>query len=140
MLMTQIFYLLNIIKEINLISANNNFDDLENTIKNSIYLKNIYNILFYDSKTQVDFRNSFYEKSFQVNASINDFIEMNFKISLEYENISERNYVKTIYEILDENDNSLFIKSINKNEYSYFSNRIFVNENIFIILQKMLKI
>ena len=38
---------------------------------------------------------------------------MNFKISLEYENISERNYVKTIYEILDENDNSLFIKSIN---------------------------
>ena len=65
-------------KKINLISVNNNLDDLENTIlsnslkinniKNSIYLKNIYNILFYDSKTQVDFRNLFYEKIFEVNA------------------------------------------------------------------------
>ena len=89
-------------KKINLISVNNNLDDLENTIlsnsskidtgKNDIstnlinintnedniaynlseinyinnnnsksYLKNIY-ILFYDSKTQVDFRNLFHEK------------------------------------------------------------------------------
>ena len=65
-------------KEINLISVNNNLGNLENTIlsnsskinniKNSIYLKNIYNILFYDSKTQVDFRNLFYEKIFEVNA------------------------------------------------------------------------
>ena len=54
-------------KKINLISTNNNLGNLENTIlsnsskinniKNSIYLKNIYNILFYDSKTQIDFRN-----------------------------------------------------------------------------------
>ena len=54
-------------KKINLISTNNNLGDLENTIlsnsskinniKNSMYLKNIYNILFYDSKTQIDFRN-----------------------------------------------------------------------------------
>ena len=96
-------------KKINLISANNNLGDLENTIltnsskidtnknnistnlvnintnedyiaynleeikyiKNNIskpYLKNIYNILFYDSKTQVDFRRIFYEKIFEVNA------------------------------------------------------------------------
>ena len=37
---------------------------------------------------------------------------MNFKINLQYEDISERNYVKTIYEIFDENDNSLYVKSI----------------------------
>ena len=40
-----------------------------NNIKNNIskpYLKNIYNILFYDSKTQVDFRNLFYEKVFEL--------------------------------------------------------------------------
>ena len=89
-------------------------------------------------KTQIDFRNLFYEKIFKIDASINDFIEMNFEISLEYENISERNYVKTIYQILDENDNSLFIKSINNDEYSYFSNKIFINENIFIISLKIL--
>ena len=71
--MTQIFYVLNIIKKINLISVNNNLCDLENTIlsnsskinniKNSIYLKNIYNILFYDLKTQIDFRGLFFEKN-----------------------------------------------------------------------------
>ena len=57
-----------------------------NYIKNNIskpYLKNIYNILFYESKTQID-----------------------FKIDLQYEDVSERNYVKTIYEIFDETNNS----------------------------------
>ena len=53
------------------------------------YLKNIYDILFYDSKTQVDFRNLFYEKIFEVNAKQNDFIEINLKMLVEYENINE---------------------------------------------------
>ena len=56
---------------------------------------------------------------------------MNFKIDLQYEDISERNYIKIIYEILDENDNRLYIKSTNNNKYSYFSNRVIVDENIF---------
>ena len=63
---------------------------------------------------------------------------MNLKISIEYENISERNYVKTIYEILDENDNSLYVKSVNNNSYQYFSNRIFLMKIFFIILLKIL--
>ena len=119
-------------KKINLISVNNNLDDIENTIlsnsskinniKNSIYLKNIYNILFYDSKTQIDFRNLFYEKIFEVNTKQNDFIEMNFKMLLEYEDMSERIYVSNIYEIFDENNNSLYISTINNNDYQYFSN------------------
>ena len=56
---------------------------------------------------------------------------MNFKIDLQYEDISERNYVKTIYEIFDENDNSLYIRSVTNNNYIYFSNRVIVGENIF---------
>ena len=56
---------------------------------------------------------------------------MYFKIDLQYEDISERNYIKTIYEIFDENDNSLYVKSTNNNKYSYFSNRVIVDENIF---------
>ena len=92
----------------NLVNINTNEDNIAynlseiNYIKNNNskpYLKNIYNILFYDLRTQVDFRNLFYEKYFDVNANKNDFIEMNFKIDLQYEDISERNYVKTIYEI-----------------------------------------
>ena len=56
---------------------------------------------------------------------------MDFKISLEYESISQRNYVSSIYEILDENDNSLYIKSASNNEYSYFSNRLIIIMKIF---------
>ena len=72
-------------------------------------------------------------------ANINDFIEMSFKISLEYENISERAYVKTLYELFDENDNSLYIKSVNNNDYSYYSNKIFIDENIFYNFTKGIK-
>ena len=103
------------------------------------YLKNIYNILFYDLKTQIDFRNLFYEKVFEVNANKNDFIEMNFKIVLQYEDISERNYAKTIYEIFDETNNSLYVKSVTNNNYTYFSNRVIVDENIFYNFTKNVK-
>ena len=107
--------------------------------KSTQYLKNVYNILFYNKKTQIDFRNIFYEKVFDVNAKQNDFIEMKFKIDLQYEDISERNYVKTIYQLIDENNNSLYIKSINNNEYSYFSNRVIIDENIFYNFTKDIK-
>ena len=104
------------------------------------YLKNVYNILFYDKKTQIDFRNLFYEKVFDANANKNDFIEMNFKIDLQYNDISERNYVKTIYEIFDEYNNSLYIKSVTNNNYSYFSNRLIVDENIYNFTRNINKI
>ena len=113
-----------------------------NYIKNNnskSYIKNIYNILFYDKKTQISFRNLFFEKVFDINSNKNDFIEMKFKIDLQYDDISETNYVKTIYQLLDENNNSLYIKSINNNEYSYFSNRIIVDEDIFLNFTKDIK-
>ena len=132
----------------NLIKINSNEDDILtnlneiNYLKNNSsksYLKNVYNILFYDKKTQVSFRNYFFEKVFDVNANINDFIEMSFKISLQYENISERAYVKTLYELFDENDNSLYIKSVSNNDYSYYSNKIFIDESIFYNFNKSIK-
>ena len=61
----------------------------------------------------------------------NSFIELNFKIDLQYDDISGSNYVKTIYQLFYENDNSLYIKSVSYNEYLYFSNRVIVDENIF---------
>ena len=75
-------------------NISSNLTKIKELNQNKTYLKNVYNILFYNKKTQIDFRNLFYEKLFQVNVSINDFMEMNFKISIEYESISERNYVK----------------------------------------------
>ena len=127
---------------------NSNEDDILynlseiNYIKNNNstqYLKNVYNILFYDTKTQIDFRNIFYEKVFDIDANKNDFIEMNFKIDLQYEDISERNYVKTIYEIFDEYNNSLYIRSVTNNNYTYFSNRVIIDENIFYNFTKNVK-
>ena len=124
----------------NLIKINSNEDDILYNLneidylkknKSTQYLKNIYNILFYNKKTQTNFKGVFYEKVFEVNSKQNDFIEMYFKIDLQYEDISERNYVKIIYQLFDENDNSLYIKSVTNNNYTYFSNRIIVDENIF---------
>ena len=133
----------------NLIKINSNEDDiLSNSseidyIKNNnskSYLKNVYNIIFYNEKTQIDFRRDiFYEKIFDINAGINDFIEMNFKVELEYRDTDDRHYVKSIYEIFDENNNSLYIKSINNNEYNYFSNKIIIDENIFYTFTKNVK-
>ena len=132
----------------NLININTNEDNIAYNLneinhlksdKPTQHLKKVYNILFYDRKTQVSFRDYFFERVFDVNATTNDFIEMSFKISLEYENISERAYVKTLYELFDENDNSLYIKSVNNNDYSYYSNKIFIDESIFYNFTKSIK-
>ena len=109
----------------------NEINYLKNNSSKS-YLKNVYNILIYDKETKIDFKkNIFYEKIFDVDASKNDFIEINFKIKLEYNNTDYRYYVKSIYELLDENNNSLYIKSVNNNHYNYFSNKCIIDENIF---------
>ena len=36
-----------------------------------------------------------------------------------------------ICELFDENENSLYVKSVSNNEYLYFSNKVIVEENIF---------
>ena len=132
----------------NLIKINSNEDDILTNLNeinylknNNSYLKNVYNILFYDKKTQISFIKDdiFYEKIFDINAGINDFVEMNFKIELEYQDTDDRHYVKSIYEIFDENNNRLYIKSINNNEYNYFSNKLIIDENIFYNFTKNVK-
>ena len=116
-----------------------NLSKIKELNQNKSYLKNIYNIIFYDSKTQIDFRNLFYEKVFAIDDKQNDFIEINLKMLLEYESINEKNYVNTYYEIFDENNNSLYISTINNNDYQYFSNKVFVEENIFYNFTKNVK-
>ena len=131
----------------NLIKIISNEDDISsnlekiNNIKNNkSYLKNVYNILFYDNNEQISFKDQvFYEKVFDINADINDFIEIKFKIGLEYRNINDRSYVKNTYEILDKNNNRLYIKTISNDEYSYFSNRVIIYEEIFYNFNKDIK-
>ena len=132
----------------NLIKINSNEDDiLYNSseidyIKNNItksYLKNIYNVIFYNEKTQINFKEIFYEKIFNIDAAINDFIEIDLKMLLEYDNINEKIYIDTIYKIFDENNNSLYISTINNNNYNYFQNKVFIKENIFYNFTKNVK-
>ena len=56
------------------------------------------------------FENLFYEKIFAIGAKQNDFLEFNIDMLLEYENINDKNYVNNVYEIFDENNNSLYIQ------------------------------
>ena len=131
----------------NLIKINSNEDDILSNLNemnylksDKSYLKNVYNISFYDEKTQISFKEDiFYEKVFDIDAGINDFIEMNFKIELEYRDTDDRHYVKSIYEIFDENNNSLYIKSFTYDDYTYFSNRVIIDENIFYNFTKNVK-
>ena len=133
----------------NLININTNEDNIATNLeeinylknnKSTQYLKNIYNILIYESKTQIDFREDiFYEKIFDVNANQNDFIEISFKIQLEYRNTDDRHYIKSIFQILDENNNNLYVKSVNNNDYAYFSNKMTIDENIFYNFNKNIK-
>ena len=58
---------------------------------------------------------------------------------MQYDDISERNYVKTIYQLLDENNDSLYIKSVTNDDYSYFSNRVIIDKNIFYNFNKDIK-
>ena len=44
-----------------------------------------------------------------------------------------------MYEIFDESDNSLYIKSVANNNYTYFSNRVIIDENIFYNFTKNVK-
>ena len=89
---------------------------------------------------QISFKDEiFYEKVLDVDATINDFIEISFKIELEYQDTDDRHYVKSIYEILDENNNRLYIKTISNNEYLYFSNKLIIDENIFYTFTKNIK-
>ena len=134
----------------NLIKINSNEDDILynlneiNYLKNNnskSYFKNVYNILFYNNNEQISFKDEiFYEKIFELNANKNDFIEMSFKIELEYRNINNRDYVKNTYEILDENNNNrLYIKTISNDKYSYFSNKVIIDDNIFYNFNKDIK-
>ena len=99
------------------------------------YLKNVYNIL-YNKKTQIDFRNSrFYEKVFNVNANKNDFIEINLRMLLDYENINESHLVFTAFKLIDD-DGELYIATYHNKDKILYKNFVFINETIFYNFEK----
>ena len=130
----------------NLIKINSNEDDMLynlneiNYLKNNKstqYLKNVYNILFYDEKEQIDFRkDSFYEKVFDINANKNDFIEINLRILLDYENINEAHLIFTAFKLIDDNDDELYVATHYNKDDILYKNFVFISKTIFYNFEK----
>ena len=58
---------------------------------------------------------------------------------LEYEFINEKVCIKSIYEIKDMDNNTLYTKTIDHNTYTYFENKLIINENIFYNFDKSIE-
>ena len=95
---------------------------------NKLYLKNLYNELYHDIDLKVS--HIFYDKTFLINAKKNDFIEIYFKMLLEYDDISNAKYVDTNF-ILYGNNQELYSKSYNNEDYIGITNaNIILNNSI----------
>ena len=120
-------------KKINTLSVNNNLTNL----------KNVYNIKYYDYKKQINFNESFFNKTFNLNFKKNDYIDIDLKMKLEYENIDDSKIIKTEIKLYNDMNEEIFVSNyFNKDSISY-SNFVFLNKNIlynFIEDTKFLKI
>ena len=108
----------------------NNMSDRVGELENKLYLKNLFNELYYDSDIKVS--HIFYDKTFLINAKRNDFIEVYIKMLLKYGDISNAKYVDTNFILYDmSNGRELFSKSYNNEDYIGITNADIILNNAF---------
>ena len=111
----------------------NNVNSISTKVDNlekSLYLKNIFNELYRDNDIKVS--HFFYDKTFLLNAKRNDFIEINFKLQLEYDNISNAKDVNTNFILYNmSNGRELISYSYDNNDYIGNSNTDILLKNAF---------
>ena len=105
-------------------------NDLEK-INDSIKLKNIKNILFYDERDQINFKGIFFNKTFELNIKKNDFIEIDLRLLLDYENIKEAHIVITEFKLYNDDDERIYIGTYNNGDSISYKNFVFINKHIF---------
>ena len=107
-------------------------------IENSIKLKNIINILFYNEREQIDFKNNFFDKTYDLNIKKDDFIEIDLRMLLEYENIDNSNIIITEFRLYndDDDDEQIYTATYNNGNNISFKNFVFINKNIFYNFEK----
>ena len=98
-------------EEMSIKSIENSLNTVKN-ISNRLYLKNFYNILYHGVDLKVS--HIFFDKTFTLNAKRNDFIEIYFKLLLEYNDLNNSKFVdmntifynmnKEIYNVSYDND------------------------------------
>ena len=92
-----------------------NLSEIE-SVKNSIFLKNLLNILYYDD--DVNITDIFFENTYAINAKKTDFLEIQFKILLIYnDSISNAKYVNTIFTLYDDDFNEVYWASYDNSDY-----------------------
>ena len=107
-----------------------------NEVDDKIKSKNIKNILFYDEKEQINFKNLFFNKTFELNIKKDDFIEIDLRMLLNYENINESHITITEFKLYDDNNEQLYILTYNNGQSISYSNFVFLNKNIFYNFKK----
>ena len=108
-------------------TVNNISNDLEK-INDSIKLKNI---LFYVKRDQINFKGIFFNKTFELNIKKNDFIEIDLKMLLDYENINEAHIVITEFKLYNDNDEQIYTATYNNGDSISYKNFVFINKHIF---------
>ena len=95
-------------------------------------LKNLDNLIFRGYNYIISYNKAipFYNKTFNLSFKKNDFIELYIKVLLNYTDINDKIYVKSIYQIKN-NDMILYTNIIDHNKYSYFDNYLTIDETMF---------
>ena len=120
----------------NINNISNDLEKLDKKIDDSIKLKNIKNILFYDERDQINFKGMFFDQTFELNIKKNDFIEIDLRMLLDYENINESHITITEFRLYDDDDERIYIATYNNGDSITYKNFVFLNKYIFYNFQK----
>ena len=110
-------------KKINTLSVNNNLTNLTN-------LKNLFNIKYYDYKKEIKFNESFFNKTFNLDFKKNDFVDIDLKMKLEYENVDDSEIISTKIKLYNDINEEIFVTNYNNKDSISYSNFVFLNKNI----------
>ena len=100
-------------------------------LEKSIYLKNLFNELYHDVDVKIS--DIFFEKSYVINAKKTDFLEIQFKILLVYEDTSNAKFVNTEFKLYDDDFNEVHWASYDNSDYinDYGTNDILLRNYIY---------
>ena len=107
-------------KKINTLSVNNNLTNL----------KNLFNIKYYDYKKEIKFNESFFNKTFNLDFKKDDFVDIDLKMKLEYEDIDDSEIISTKIKLYNDINEEIFVTNYNNKDSISYSNFVFLNKNI----------
>ena len=102
------------------------------------YLKNIYNILFYDKKHKLILEIIFKIKHLMLMLK-NHFLEINLKMLLDYGNITESHIVITAFKLINDNKEEIYVATYKNGDDILYKNFVFLINLFFIISKKIQK-